>query len=136
MTVFSNALIPIPSFPLPDSFWHNPQYRITLTEVDDDDQDNKCTVIVAVMQKNRRSQRKLGLECLTIGFAIYHVSSGTVLSFFGCVPNLVVYANRQNPYMHVSVCLEGFGLCAGCDSPTAGGVRLKNNNNPMSSVTG
>lgn len=57
-----------------DTFWHNPQYRITLTEVDDDDDDNKCTVIVALMQKNRRSQRKLGLECLTIGFAIYHVS--------------------------------------------------------------
>ncbi|XP_064089703.1 calpain-B-like isoform X4 [Macrobrachium nipponense] len=56
-----------------DSFWHNPQYRITLTEVDDDDDDNKCTVIVALMQKNRRSQRKLGLECLTIGFAIYHL---------------------------------------------------------------
>ncbi|KAK8372293.1 hypothetical protein O3P69_010919, partial [Scylla paramamosain] len=56
-----------------DTFWHNPQYRITLTEVDDDD-DNKCTVIVALMQKNRRSQRKLGLECLTIGFAIYYVS--------------------------------------------------------------
>ncbi|KAF2359806.1 Peptidase C2 calpain large subunit domain III [Trinorchestia longiramus] len=55
------------------SFWHNPQYRITLTEVDDDDMDNKCTVIVALMQKNRRSQRKLGLECLTIGFAIYHL---------------------------------------------------------------
>lgn len=54
-----------------DTFWHNPQYRITLTEVDDDDDDNKCTVIVALMQKNRRSQRKLGLECLTIGFAIY-----------------------------------------------------------------
>ncbi|XP_042207807.1 calpain-B-like isoform X5 [Homarus americanus] len=56
-----------------DTFWHNPQYRITLTEVDDDDDDNKCTVIVALMQKNRRSQRKLGLECLTIGFAIYHL---------------------------------------------------------------
>ncbi|KAK4300804.1 hypothetical protein Pmani_027019 [Petrolisthes manimaculis] len=56
-----------------DSFWHNPQYRITLTEVDDDDDDNKCTVITALMQKNRRSQRKLGLECLTIGFAIYHL---------------------------------------------------------------
>ncbi|XP_071523076.1 uncharacterized protein [Panulirus ornatus] len=55
------------------TFWHNPQYRIMLTEVDDDDEDNKCTVIVALMQKNRRSQRKLGLECLTIGFAIYHL---------------------------------------------------------------
>ena len=57
-----------------ETFWHNPQYRITLEEIDDDDEDNKCTVIVALMQKNRRAQRKLGLECLTIGFAIYHVS--------------------------------------------------------------
>ncbi|XP_076044094.1 calpain-B-like isoform X6 [Oratosquilla oratoria] len=55
------------------TFWHNPQYRITLSEVDDDDDDNKCTVIVALMQKNRRAQRKLGLECLTIGFAVYHL---------------------------------------------------------------
>ncbi|RXG54379.1 Calpain-B [Armadillidium vulgare] len=39
----------------------------------DDDDDNKCTVIIALMQKNRRAQRKLGLDCLTIGFAIYHL---------------------------------------------------------------
>ena len=39
----------------------------------DDDNDDKCTVIVALMQKNRRAQRKFGLDCLTIGFTIYHV---------------------------------------------------------------
>ncbi len=51
----------------------NPQYRITLEDPDDDDDDDKCTVIVALMQKNRRAQRKFGLDCLTIGFTIYHV---------------------------------------------------------------
>ena len=57
-----------------DTFSHNPQYRIQLHDVDEDDEEHKCTVIVAVMQKNRRAQRRLGLDCLTIGFSIYHVS--------------------------------------------------------------
>lgn len=26
------------------------------------------------MQKNRRAQRKIGAECLTIGFAVYQVN--------------------------------------------------------------
>ncbi|XP_033358148.1 calpain-A-like isoform X5 [Bombus vosnesenskii] len=54
-----------------ETFWHNPQYRITLEYPDEDD--DKCTVIVALMQKNRRAQRRMGAECLTIGFAIYHL---------------------------------------------------------------
>lgn len=56
-----------------DTFWHNPQYRITLTEVDEDDEEGKCTLIVALMQKHRRSKRNAGVDLLTIGFAIYHV---------------------------------------------------------------
>ncbi|XP_063232270.1 calpain-B-like isoform X8 [Bacillus rossius redtenbacheri] len=56
-----------------DTFAHNPQYRITLEDPDEDDDDNKCTVIIGLMQKNRRSQRKVGAECLTIGFAMYHL---------------------------------------------------------------
>ncbi|XP_014259622.1 calpain-A isoform X3 [Cimex lectularius] len=56
-----------------ETFWHNPQYTVELTEADEDDEDNKCTMIVALMQKNRRAQRKIGVECLTIGFAIYHL---------------------------------------------------------------
>jgi calpain len=54
-----------------ETFCHNPQYRITLESPDDDD--DKCTVIVALMQKNRRAQKRMGADCLTIGFAIYHV---------------------------------------------------------------
>ncbi|CAB3247107.1 unnamed protein product [Arctia plantaginis] len=71
-----------------DTFWHNPQYTITLRDVDEGDGENKCTVIVALMQKNRRSQRHQGLECLTIGFAVYrmpdygHVPKPLDLNFF------------------------------------------------------
>ncbi|XP_067627682.1 calpain-A [Eurosta solidaginis] len=57
-----------------DTFWLNPQYVITLVDPDEDDDDGKCTVIVALMQKNRRSKRNMGMECLTIGFAIYHLT--------------------------------------------------------------
>lgn len=43
-------------------------------ETDDDDEEGKCTLIIALMQKNRRAQRNMGMDVLTIGFAIYHVS--------------------------------------------------------------
>lgn len=56
-----------------DTFASNPQYRITLEDPDDEDEERKCTVIIALMQKNRRAQRKIGAECLTIGFAVYQV---------------------------------------------------------------
>lgn len=57
-----------------ETFWHNPQYVISLEDPDDEDDDGKCTVIVALMQKNRRSKRNVGIDCLTIGFAIYHLT--------------------------------------------------------------
>nr|CAD7453235.1 unnamed protein product [Timema tahoe] len=56
------------------SFWRNPQYLITLTDADKDDGDGKCTILVALMQKNRRAQRKMGLEVLSIGFEIFHLA--------------------------------------------------------------
>ena len=69
----------------PETFAFNPQYIIELNHPDEGDDDGKCTVIVALMQKNRRAQRKLGVECLTIGFAIYHVRFHfLLLSLFRC----------------------------------------------------
>ncbi|XP_056424398.1 calpain-8-like isoform X2 [Hyla sarda] len=61
----------------PGTFWTNPQFRIKLDEPDNDQdgtsQDPSCTIIVGLMQKNRRRQKKLGDDLLTIGYALYKV---------------------------------------------------------------
>lgn len=57
-----------------DSFWRNPQYIVTLDEPDDDDEDGLCTIIVALMEKYRRSRENAGSSYLEIGFNIYGVT--------------------------------------------------------------
>ena len=44
----------IPARNFPDSFWTNPQIRITLEDPDEDDDEDLCTCIIALMQKDRR----------------------------------------------------------------------------------
>ncbi|KAG5855497.1 hypothetical protein ANANG_G00049660 [Anguilla anguilla] len=55
------------------TFWTNPQFVIKLDEEDDDPDDNEvgCSFLVGVIQKNRRSMRKIGEDMHTIGFSIY-----------------------------------------------------------------
>ncbi|KAM4603914.1 LOW QUALITY PROTEIN: calpain-1 catalytic subunit-like [Polymixia lowei] len=58
----------------PNTFWINPQYKISLLEEDDDDPDDEesaCSFLVALMQKDRRRYRRQGHDMHTIGFAIY-----------------------------------------------------------------
>ncbi|KAL5965764.1 Calpain-A [Taenia solium] len=54
-----------------ETFWTNPQYRVEVEDADDDDNENLGTLIVGLMQKDRRKMRKQGAELLTIGFMIY-----------------------------------------------------------------
>uniref|UniRef100_A0A4W5S0E9 Calpain 9 n=1 Tax=Hucho hucho TaxID=62062 RepID=A0A4W5S0E9_9TELE len=54
-----------------DTFWTNPQFKLTLLHADDNN--DKCSVVIALMQKNRRALRKEGLDLQTIGFALYEV---------------------------------------------------------------
>lgn len=54
-----------------ETFWTNPQYRVTVTDPDEDDDENLGTVIVALMQKDRRKKRSEGLDMLTVGYCVY-----------------------------------------------------------------
>ncbi|XP_041960992.1 calpain-1 catalytic subunit b [Alosa sapidissima] len=66
----------------PNTFWINPQYKITLLEEDDDPEDDEvaCSLLVALMQKDRRRYRKQGQDMHTIGFAVYEIPE----EFHGC----------------------------------------------------
>ncbi|KAF5897912.1 calpain-2 catalytic subunit-like, partial [Clarias magur] len=57
------------------TFWMNPQFVIKLNEEDDDPSDNEmaCSVVVGLIQKNRRRLRKEGQDMHTIGYAIYEM---------------------------------------------------------------
>ncbi|KAA3678062.1 calpain, invertebrate [Paragonimus westermani] len=69
-----------------ETFWINPQYRVTVVDPDENDDDNLGTMIVGLMQKNRRCLRKQGEDLLTIGYAVYELpqtSGGTLdMNFF------------------------------------------------------
>ncbi|NXC31995.1 CAN1 protein, partial [Campylorhamphus procurvoides] len=62
----------------PATFWINPQFKIQLEEVDDErDEDGGrepgCSFLLALMQKDRRRERRYGKDMETIGFAVYEV---------------------------------------------------------------
>ncbi|KAG8515047.1 Calpain-9 [Galemys pyrenaicus] len=52
-----------------DTFWTNPQIKLCLTEKDEEQEG--CTLLVALMQKDRRKLKRFGADMLTIGYAIY-----------------------------------------------------------------
>ncbi|KAF7216561.1 transcript variant X2 [Nothobranchius furzeri] len=60
----------------PNTFWINPQYKISLLEEDDDPDDDEaaCSFLVALMQKDRRRYRRQGQDMHTIGFAVYELT--------------------------------------------------------------
>ncbi|XP_071800051.1 calpain-9-like isoform X1 [Asterias amurensis] len=73
----------------PDTFWINPQIEMMLEEEDDEEDDDDedddgspaakqkgATVMIGLLQKNRRKQIKMGIGNLTIGFAIYEYKDG------------------------------------------------------------
>lgn len=69
--------MPHPHIPfLPATFWINPQFKIKLLEEDDDPGDDEvaCSFLVALMQKHRRRERRVGGDMHTIGFAVYEVT--------------------------------------------------------------
>lgn len=56
-----------------DTFWTNPQYRVTVIDADENDDDNTGTLIVALLQKERRKKRAEGADLLTMGYTVYQL---------------------------------------------------------------
>ena len=81
---------------LPETFWTNPQYRVTVTDIDDDDDDDDdlSTVIVGLMQKGRRKLRNQGKDNISIGYSIYKVSGG------GCQVDVEYFGRSSGEVMH------------------------------------
>ncbi|KAJ7341037.1 hypothetical protein JRQ81_004703 [Phrynocephalus forsythii] len=61
----------------PATYWTNPQFKIRLDEPDDGHDGSAsepcCTVLVGLMQKNRRRERRMGEGLLSIGYSMYQV---------------------------------------------------------------
>ncbi|XP_010851140.1 PREDICTED: calpain-8 [Bison bison bison] len=61
----------------PATYWTNPQFKIHLDEVDDHQEEGVsepcCTVLLGLMQKNRRRQKRMGQGMLSIGYAVYKI---------------------------------------------------------------
>uniref|UniRef100_A0A8C3U9Y9 Calpain 8 n=1 Tax=Catharus ustulatus TaxID=91951 RepID=A0A8C3U9Y9_CATUS len=59
------------------TYWTNPQFKIRLDEPDDDHEGSLnepcCTILVGLMQKNRRRQKRMGEGLLSIGYSLYRV---------------------------------------------------------------
>lgn len=81
--------------PFLETFWTNPQFRLTLLEPDEEDEEEdgslgcwgaagargpargartpKCTVLLSLIQRNQRRLRAQGLRYLTVGFHVFQV---------------------------------------------------------------
>ncbi|XP_078313681.1 calpain-9-like isoform X1 [Crassostrea virginica] len=61
-----------------DSHWTNPQFKVTLSDTDEDG-DKVCSFIVQLMQKDRRKIKDKGEKLIYIGFLVYWVMQGHVV---------------------------------------------------------
>lgn len=52
----------------------NPQFKVSITDADDDDEEEIGTIIIGLMQKGRRSLFSQGQANWTIGYEIWPVS--------------------------------------------------------------
>ncbi|XP_034283792.1 calpain-8-like isoform X2 [Pantherophis guttatus] len=63
----------------PETYWTNPQFKMKLEEPDDDQEPSAsepcCTMIVGLMQKNRRRQKMKGEDWLNISYSIYQLEN-------------------------------------------------------------
>uniref|UniRef100_G1NXK1 Calpain 12 n=1 Tax=Myotis lucifugus TaxID=59463 RepID=G1NXK1_MYOLU len=85
------------SQPAAETFWTNPQFRLTLLEPDeeDDEDEDGCTVLLSLIQRNRRCLRAQGLTYLTVGFHVFQLFqelAGELLLASGPLLSLLITA--------------------------------------------
>ncbi|XP_051845048.1 calpain-12 [Antechinus flavipes] len=66
-----------------ETFWTNPQFQLTLQDPDEEAEDDdgrlwggrhpKCTVLLSLIQRNRRRLRARGVSYLTVGFHVFRI---------------------------------------------------------------
>ncbi|CAJ1067747.1 calpain-1 catalytic subunit-like [Xyrichtys novacula] len=103
----------------PNTFWINPQYKITLLEEDDDPEDDEvaCSFLVALMQKDRRRFRRQGQDMHTIGFALYEIPEEV-----SRVTKFCTILVSKPAIDHFNICCFFFSQFRGCQN-----VHLKKN---------
>lgn len=108
----SVALPLTPSPPSAATFWVNPQFKIRLEEVDDEDdyssRESGCSFVLALMQKHRRRERRFGRDMETIGFAVYEVSAA---GFLQGAPLRATWPWGTRVHLEAARGREGPGIC-------------------------
>ncbi|XP_056614430.1 calpain-2 catalytic subunit-like isoform X2 [Triplophysa dalaica] len=100
------------------TFCSNPQFVIKLEDVDDDpfDGEDGCTLLVGLMQKDGRKDKRFGQDLNVIGFAIYEVPEkykGRNNIHLG--PDVLLYKNpvAKSNFMNMREVSERFKLPPG-----------------------
>uniref|UniRef100_A0A8C5K8A0 Calpain-1 catalytic subunit n=1 Tax=Jaculus jaculus TaxID=51337 RepID=A0A8C5K8A0_JACJA len=92
----------------PATFWVNPQFKIRLEEVDDEDdygsRESGCSFVLALMQKHRRRERRFGRDMETIGFAVLLPPSSLFLPLQQLFP--WTQAGQGHPLTYYSLSLS------------------------------
>jgi hypothetical protein len=99
------------------TYWTNPQFKIHLEEVDEDQEEGTgepcCTVLLGLMQKNRRRQKRIGQGTLSIGYAVYQVLPSWAPPSL-CVPHVFALNNWSTSFL-----IAWIFLITCCSSPNS-----------------
>lgn len=101
---------------------------IRLDEEDDDPDDGEagCSLVVGLIQKNRRRMRKMGEDMHTVGFAIYEVrtSRQSEGSGFRDAPQSLILEARKAGLLWLAAALAS-DPCVVCVSGSRRGTNTK-----------